>query len=304
MTMSSWRARAAAASLIVAAHGGAAAASLDDLSYGPDRQQVLDLELPAAGGGPAPVVVYFHGGAFVGGDKRPCVPHFVALLAARHIAVACVDYRLAPRATYPAPMLDGARAVQWLRAHASRYGLDPSRVALMGLSAGAGIALWVAMHDDLAQPDSPDPVLRQSTRVAAVVTGNAQATYDAAEIMRDLHTRQVPKFLADLYGSGSVAALSDARYAAAERDASPTHNMHAGEPPVLAFYASRDDPGSLPPDASPADYIHHPAQGALLEKAARRTGADVTVRMGASYPGGWRGFLEEATRFVGDAFGR
>lgn len=303
MTRPTWRALAIAAVWLSAAGRPAGAASLDDLSYGPDPRQVLDLKLPSRGGAPAPVLVYFHGGAFVGGDKRPCAPAFVAMLAARNIAMACVDYRLAPGATYPAPMRDGARAVQWLRAHAAQYGLDPSRVALFGMSAGAGIALWIAMHGDLADPASPDPVLRQSTAVSAVVAGNAQATYDPAEIATLLRTHRYPKFLADLYGAGSVSALSSPRFAAVERDASPIRNMHAGEPPILAFYVSRDDPGALAPESSPPDYIHHPAQGALLAEAGRRTGADVTVRTGATYPGGWRGFLDEATGFLAGVFG-
>ena len=165
-----------------------------DLRYGPAPLQSLDLHVPE-GGGPAPVVVYFHGGAFVGGDKHPCAPQLAAGLAARHVAFACADYRLAPAVRYPVPMRDGARAVQWLRAHAGDYGLDPARVGLMGLSAGAGVALWVAFRPDLADPASPDPVLRQSTAVAAVVTGNPHATYDPADIEARLHTRRLPEIL-------------------------------------------------------------------------------------------------------------
>ncbi len=293
-----WIAAIAAAAFGAWLDSAGTAAALDDLSYGPDSQQVLDLKLPPPGRGPAPVVVFFHGGAFVGGDKHPCAPNFVPLLTARNIAFACANYRLAPRATYPEPMLDGARAIQWLRAHAAEYNLDPSRVAVMGMSAGAGIALWIAMHRDLADPNSPDPVLRQSTGVVAVVTGNAQATYNPSEISALLHTRNYPKFLAELFGAGSIENLSDSRLAAAEQDASPIDNMHAGEPPVLAYYVNRQSPDSLPPDSMPNEYIHHPAHGALLAQAARRTGASVTI---SSQPT-WRSFLGEATQFLGSAF--
>ena len=294
------RALGAAACVTVALLLPARAGDYAELRYGPSRLQSLDLHVPD-GGGPAPVVVYFHGGAFVGGDKHPCAPQLVALLAARGIAFACADYRLAPAVQFPVPMQDGARAVQWLRAHATDYGLDPSRVALMGLSAGAGVALWVAFHPDLADPSSPDPVLRQSTAVAAVVTGNAQATYDPADIAARLHTDRLPRWLAQFYGAGSTAELGDPRFRAAEEDASPIHTIHAGAPPVLSWYGKAAEP--LPVDSSPTDYIHDPAQGEILAEAARDRGASLTLRTAAE-TGGWRGFLGEAVPFLAGGLGR
>ncbi len=278
----------------------ARAGEFADLRYGPDRLQSLDLHVPD-GTGPAPVVVYFHGGAFVGGDKHPCAPQLVAMLAARGIAFACADYRLAPAVHFPVPMQDGARAVQWLRAHAADYGLDPSRVALMGLSAGAGVALWVAFHPDGADPSSPDPALRQSTAVSAVVTGNAQATYDPADIAARLHTDRLPRWLAQFYGAGSTAELGQARFRAAEADASPIHTIHAGAPPVFSWYGKAAEP--LPADSSPADYIHSPAQGEILAEAAQASGASLTLRTAAD-TGGWRGFLDEAVPFLAAHLGR
>ncbi len=271
-----------------------------DLRYGPDRLQSLDLHVPA-NGGPAPVVVYFHGGAFVGGDKLPCAPQLAAMLAARHIAFACANYRLAPGVHFPTPMRDGSLAVQWLRAHATEYGLDPEHVGLMGLSAGAGVALWVALHPDFADASSADPVLRQSTAISAVVTGNAQATYDPAEIRSRLHTDRLPRWLAQFYGAGSLEALADPRFRAAEADASPISNIHAGGPPILAFYGKAAEP--LPPDSAPQDYIHSLAQGQILAEVARERGADLTLRTSAE-TGGWRGFLDEATAFLSERLDR
>ena len=294
----SWLAAAAVA--LAGVSPSAAAVDLPDLAYGSDRQQVLDLHLPPRSDHLAPVLVFFHGGAFVGGDKQPCAPRLSALLTARGIAFACSNYRLAPRVHYPVPMLDGARAVQWLRAHAGDYHLDAKRFAVMGMSAGAGIALWIAFRPDLADPGSPDPVLRQSTSVSAAVTGNAQATYDPAEIEAKLHTRHIPQFLAELFGAASVASLGEARFAQAEHDASPTGNIHAGEPPLLAYYAAAPTP--LPPDSQPPVYIHHPEQGSLLQATARRQGAEMTLRNLTDYPQGWRGFLLEVGDFVNASF--
>ena len=73
---------------------------------------------------------------------------------------------------------DRALCLQFIRRHADRLGLDPQRVVLMGASAGAGTSLWIGTTDDLADPGSADPVLRQSTRVSGVVLLETQATYD------------------------------------------------------------------------------------------------------------------------------
>ena len=89
-------------------------------------------------------------------------------------------------------MHDSARALQFLRLNAERYRVDPRRVAAYGGSAGSGISQWLAYHDDLADPDNPDPVLRQSTRLVAVAPYNAQSSYD-------------PRFVRQLMNSDSNA---------------------------------------------------------------------------------------------------
>ena len=84
-----------------------------------------------------------------------------------------------PSLPFPAPMLDGARAIQFLRLKAKELGIDPARIAACGNSAGAGIALWAGFHDDLADPGSADPVLR-GNRLAwpAWALSGAQTSYD------------------------------------------------------------------------------------------------------------------------------
>jgi acetyl esterase/lipase len=68
-------------------------------------------------------------------------------------------------APFPAPQRDAARAIQFLRSKATVWNIDPARVVAFGGSAGAGISLWLALHADLAETNSPDPVARQSTRL-------------------------------------------------------------------------------------------------------------------------------------------
>ncbi|MBP6750380.1 MAG: hypothetical protein KA144_12125 [Xanthomonadaceae bacterium] len=78
------------------------------------------------------------------------------------------------------PHRDIARAIQFIRANAKALGIDKRNVFLVGGSRGT-LTLWTALQDDMAIPDSSDPVARQSTRVNAVFGVNAQTTYDGVE---------------------------------------------------------------------------------------------------------------------------
>jgi acetyl esterase/lipase len=113
-----------------------------DLKYGSDDRHALDVFAPeAASAAPRPVLIYVHGGAFIGGSKRaPGSPFFdnIMLFAARSGLVGVnVTYRLAPQHQWPAGAEDVAAAVRWVGANIGAHGGDPARVFLMGHSAGA-----------------------------------------------------------------------------------------------------------------------------------------------------------------------
>jgi len=144
--------------------------SRSDVKYGPHERNVFDLWLPegVSADNPAPVFVYFHGGGFVAGDKsrfdpRPNLRQGYAVVSANYRFVNGKDV-LAPM-----PMRDGARVIQFLRHKAKEFGVQPDRVAVSGGSAGAVITMWIAFKDDMANPDSDDPVERESTRVTCIV---------------------------------------------------------------------------------------------------------------------------------------
>ena len=120
-----------------------------DLSYGPDERNRLDLFAPEKIAGKLPILVFVHGGGFVGGDKkRPGSPYQdnVALWAVHHGMIGInVTYRLAPQHQWPAGAEDVGAAVKFLIAHAAEHGGDPDRIFVMGTSAGAvHVASYVA----------------------------------------------------------------------------------------------------------------------------------------------------------------
>ncbi|WP_020417241.1 alpha/beta hydrolase [Amycolatopsis sp. ATCC 39116] len=110
------------------------------------RPLTLDLHLPRNPDGPVPVVVYAHGGGFVGGGKE-MGPW--ATLPARGIAVASVGYRLAGEVAHPGPVEDVLEAIRWVRDRGGEYGLDPGRIAGWGSSAGAYLVARAAFSDDV-----------------------------------------------------------------------------------------------------------------------------------------------------------
>lgn len=121
-----------------------------NLAYGADPRHRLDVfHGPLAA--PRPVVVFVHGGGFVGGDKGGADAPFYNNVGAWAVRSGFVGvtmtYRLAPSAAWPAGATDVGAAVGWLQANISRFGGDPTRIVLVGQSAGAThVAGYLAGH--------------------------------------------------------------------------------------------------------------------------------------------------------------
>lgn len=136
-----------------------------DLRYGEDPRHRLDVFAPepsAAAGPPRPVLVFVHGGAFIGGDKQlPGNSPFysnIGLWAARNGFVGVnPTYRLAPAHPFPAAQEDLAAALAWVGANIGAHGGDPARVALMGHSAGASHVAAYAAEPRFHPPDVAAP---------------------------------------------------------------------------------------------------------------------------------------------------
>ena len=114
----------------------------DNLAYGPDPLQKLDVYEPSVHPADAmPVLIFIHGGGFIRGDKsRPGSPFYanVGYWFARHgVVTVLANYRLAPKYRWPTQAKDMAGIVAWTHAHIADHGGNPKRIFLMGESAGA-----------------------------------------------------------------------------------------------------------------------------------------------------------------------
>jgi acetyl esterase/lipase len=129
-----------------------------NVAFGPQAHQRLDVYAPRRGKGQAglPVAVFFYGGSWDTG-KRTDYGWVGQALASRGFVTVLPDYGLYPQVRYPAFLQDGAQAVRWAQDHAAEFGGDPTRIVLVGHSAGAYNAAMIALDTRYLQAAGVDP---------------------------------------------------------------------------------------------------------------------------------------------------
>lgn len=221
-----------------------------DVKYGPHEKQALDF-YQAESDTPTPLLVYIHGGGFRGGDKQGGNPAIRVPAMEAGVSVASINYRLTDVGPYPMQMHDSARALQFLRSKAKEWNFDPKRVAATGGSAGAGISMWLAFHDDLADLKSKDPIARQSTRLVCAVPMNGQCTYDPRAIKEIVpgdaynHPALFPLF-GRPEGWNWDEDKIDKELDALLKDCAPITHLTKDDVPIFAVHnAKSDTPGNI-----------------------------------------------------------
>jgi acetyl esterase/lipase len=256
--------------------------TLQDVCYGSHPRNVLDF-YRAPSETPRPVLIFFHGGGFVGGDKRSMassdrLPRFLAA----GISVVAANYRFIAgpdSEPFPGPMKDGARVIQFVRSKAAEWNLDPARVALIGGSAGACMSMWLAMHDDLADPTSDDPVARQSTRVSCVVAYGGQSSLDPEWILEHIGGNpSIHPSVTPFYGIQSIEELAKPELRAKIREASPITYATKDDPPMYLAYATPLEGTPLPPETPIGTSIHHARFGKLVKDTYDDLGIECVLR--------------------------
>ena len=228
--------------------------TLEDVAYGKHPKQKLHFWKAAAATAeqPAPLLFFVHGGGWVAGNRLSGLTGNLQPVLDAGISVASVEYRFIQEAMeqgieppVQAPLTDAARALQFVRSKAGQWQIDKRRVAAAGGSAGACTSLWLAFHDDLADPTSDDPVARESTRLVGAAVVGAQTTLDPKQ-MKEWTPNS--RYGGHAFGFMPGVDKRDTQFARflAGRDQilpwineySPYALVSADDPPVWLFYRS------------------------------------------------------------------
>jgi len=249
--------------------------TLADVRYGKYDRDVLDV-FQVKTANPAPVLIYFHGGGWLGGDKKDANP---GPILKKGIAVISANYRFTTgtpdAAPYPAPMLDSARVVQFVRSKAKEWNIDPNRIALTGTSAGAVISMWIAYHDDMAKPGSTDPVERFSTRVTCIAPQSGPTTLDPKLILKRVGGNPtVTDALLPFFGVRSLAELDAPDKQKLVADASPITHVTKNAPPTFMQYVFPLGGTPLPENTPVNISIHHSEFGVILKEKLDAAGVE------------------------------
>ena len=259
--------------------------------YGGHKLNVFDLWL-AKSEKPTPLVVYIHGGGFVGGDKSkyynsPDIVRFIE----KGVSVAIINYRFLNEFPYGilSSMKDSKRCLQFLRFNALKYNIDKTRIACTGGSAGAGTALWLAFSEDMAEPGNDDPVLRESTRLTCAGAFATQATYDFFlwDKILGIPLTSSPEFMhivARAFGFKSVEDFTSDELNRIRTELDFLGKMKTDSPPVFIFNKHR---AGLPENQD--DINHHPLHALALKKRAAEVSLEAIVyapELGITDPSG------------------
>lgn len=247
--------------------------TLRDVVYGPHERNKLDF-WKAGSAKPTPLVFYIHGGGWGSGSKEENKGPYLNLLK-EGVSYVSINYRLARDGnTLPCSVHDAARALQFVRSKAKEWNIDPDRIIVTGGSAGGCSSLWLTYHDDMAKPDSDDPVERQFTRTLAAAVIMPQSTIDPWLV--DKRVGPSASNHSMIWASVGAESLEDLfanwdKYKALSIGCSPLTHVSSDDPPVFMVY-SEDTPAPVESNG-----IHHVEFGRILKEKCDALGLSCAI---------------------------
>lgn len=204
----------------------------EDISYGPNERNDLDLFLPKDDGKSLrPAVVVIHGGAWRSGDKKQ-LRMLAELFARRGYVAAAINYRLAPKYSYPAQLDDCQRAVRWLRKNSKEYRVDPKRFGAAGASAGGHLALLLGTRETR---DDTDPELKGiSSKVQCVLSIFGPTDFTDERYVQASKNPAVGRALIEFVGKPYDEAPN------LWKEVSPIHHVSPDDAPTFIIHGDQD----------------------------------------------------------------
>ena len=197
----------------------------------------VDLYVPRTSR-PAPVIVWIHGGGWKYGDKGYHLS--VRELTDEGFAIASVQYRLLRAAPWPAQVEDCEQALAWIRNNGRSYGIDPTRMALAGESAGGHLAALIGTRETRRRVKE---VLAMYPPTDLLLMGRRYAQYGRFSVF------------SQMFGGPNVTRRAEARAA------SPVTYVRRDSPPFLVYHGAKD-------------WLVPPEQSEALDAALRKAGVE------------------------------
>jgi acetyl esterase/lipase len=204
----------------------------EGLTYGPNERNDLDLFLPKDDGKSLrPAVIVIHGGAWRSGDKRQ-LRNLAEAFARRGYVAAAINYRLAPKWSYPAQLDDCQRAVRWLRKNAKEFRVDPKRFGAAGASAGGHLALLLGTRE---VRDDSDPDLKGiSSKVQCVLSICGPTDLTDKRYAQAARDSDLGKILIEFIGKPYDEAPN------LWKEASPIYHVSPDDAPTFIIHGDQD----------------------------------------------------------------
>lgn len=219
---------------------------------------------PPPGSSIGTAVIIAPGGSYLGLAAELEGTEPAAWFTTRGVTAFVLQYRVGRDARLPIPLFDGARAVRFVRAHASQFHVDPRRIGMMGFSAGGHLTAMTALQATAGNPKAKDPIERVSSRPDFIILG--YPWLEGTQLMPNGHSQYC-----DFAFSTTHLPCHPRDYVRYD----PLHYVTAKAPPTFMYLTSDD--GLVPPAGALRFYealwkLHVPVEMHIFEPGGHGSG--------------------------------